>query len=570
MNRNNEGMAETLTKMTRQCSGQPVKKKSFKERNPDLDMDDLERNPHIPQDVLAVLSGALTLDNADEEEALENAALEQAEAAVTNAQDVIMSDIESLLDYGDERKKKKKGQKKRGKFGSGDENSSDSDEDFVLGSSRKRGPRGPRPSRAKVGPKKPRDKQTPEEMKLKKRLYSQKKREEQRLARMLAQMEQQNSDGSLIENLQNFPVKRGPKSEAEKLLLEKQRLAPKVESVKRVLALDQKPNESMKWNSAKEFQTSFAGPVNPDVLAAFKALDSSISLTPIIVKKEESSSNQYPVPNRILEPVIPKIEIQELHPLTQVQGAITSSKWYSMPTSSPALATDLSNVSSPSRNSPANSNQVAQSSMKAGLNPTVLNKVPSSVPNSSVHHTVVVPPPPLVQVNVPPKPLFPNTPQVPSAKCIDFISAFNDFIKKESFPMQVNKAAKANVKPMNYGGGVSKPVAIPVSKKPVKSRPKSSKPKPSKVTPNNQYNPPTPFPSTTQYAAPTSTPLIQQQPKIHNFTLSQNGQQQIYQNQTTYDLNYRTEYMNHPQNSNSHHQMEAPTSTQQHSLAVQR
>lgn len=68
INRNNPVVQEVLSKMNRQCN--PTMghtKKSFKERNPDLDMDDIERNPHIPDDVRAVLSGALTLENADEE-----------------------------------------------------------------------------------------------------------------------------------------------------------------------------------------------------------------------------------------------------------------------------------------------------------------------------------------------------------------------------------------------------------------------------------------------------------------------------------------------------------------------
>jgi len=53
--------------MKKQCN--PIlgnKKKSFKERNPDLDMDEIQNNPNIPDDVKAVLNGALTLDVEDE------------------------------------------------------------------------------------------------------------------------------------------------------------------------------------------------------------------------------------------------------------------------------------------------------------------------------------------------------------------------------------------------------------------------------------------------------------------------------------------------------------------------
>lgn len=70
---NGEGIGEA-PEMNRKCnpslgSGAPVKK-SFRERYPDLDLDDLEQNRHIPQSVMEVLTGALTLEHDEEEELL--------------------------------------------------------------------------------------------------------------------------------------------------------------------------------------------------------------------------------------------------------------------------------------------------------------------------------------------------------------------------------------------------------------------------------------------------------------------------------------------------------------------
>ncbi|GAB0099576.1 hypothetical protein DMENIID0001_154600 [Sergentomyia squamirostris] len=66
-NRNNPAVAEALTKMNRQCNPIGDKKKSFKERNPDLDIEDIQQNPSVPKDIKATLSGAMTLENPDDE-----------------------------------------------------------------------------------------------------------------------------------------------------------------------------------------------------------------------------------------------------------------------------------------------------------------------------------------------------------------------------------------------------------------------------------------------------------------------------------------------------------------------
>lgn len=56
-------------RMKKQCN--PTKTKSFKERNPDLDLDEIQQNPNIPDDIKAVLKeSVLTLDAEEEEPAV--------------------------------------------------------------------------------------------------------------------------------------------------------------------------------------------------------------------------------------------------------------------------------------------------------------------------------------------------------------------------------------------------------------------------------------------------------------------------------------------------------------------
>lgn len=53
-----------LRRMKKQCN--PTKAKSFKERNPDLDLDEIQQNPNVPDDVKAMLKeSVLTLDTGD-------------------------------------------------------------------------------------------------------------------------------------------------------------------------------------------------------------------------------------------------------------------------------------------------------------------------------------------------------------------------------------------------------------------------------------------------------------------------------------------------------------------------
>lgn len=58
-----------LQRMKKQCN--PTKTKSFKERNPDLDLDEIQQNPNIPDDIKAVLKeSVLTLEAEEEEPAI--------------------------------------------------------------------------------------------------------------------------------------------------------------------------------------------------------------------------------------------------------------------------------------------------------------------------------------------------------------------------------------------------------------------------------------------------------------------------------------------------------------------
>lgn len=70
-------MPETvLQTLKKQCN--PLLKKSFKERNPDVDMDEIQNNPNVPEDVKAAITGAmsLALDDDEAEETCDATAVE--------------------------------------------------------------------------------------------------------------------------------------------------------------------------------------------------------------------------------------------------------------------------------------------------------------------------------------------------------------------------------------------------------------------------------------------------------------------------------------------------------------
>lgn len=98
-----------MQSLKKQCN--PTMTKSFKERNPDLDMDEIQNNPNIPDDIKAALSGAV-LDTGEEE---------MAEGELTDAVGVSDTSVEALLfekyddlfmDESDEERKKSRKSKK--------------------------------------------------------------------------------------------------------------------------------------------------------------------------------------------------------------------------------------------------------------------------------------------------------------------------------------------------------------------------------------------------------------------------------------------------------------------------
>lgn len=89
-------------------------KKSFKERNPDVDMDEIQNNPNVPDDVKAAISGALTL-TPEEEEPLSEEGEEPVESAAHGENFLESYDNDFLMDLSeeDERVSTKKSRRKR-------------------------------------------------------------------------------------------------------------------------------------------------------------------------------------------------------------------------------------------------------------------------------------------------------------------------------------------------------------------------------------------------------------------------------------------------------------------------
>ncbi|XP_030375716.1 probable lysine-specific demethylase 4B isoform X6 [Scaptodrosophila lebanonensis] len=84
-------------KMKKQCN--PTKAKSFKERNPDLDLDEIQQNPNVPDDVKAMLKeSALTLDASE----LEGENEYQNEDAMSLQSPADLKTRQELLEYIDD------------------------------------------------------------------------------------------------------------------------------------------------------------------------------------------------------------------------------------------------------------------------------------------------------------------------------------------------------------------------------------------------------------------------------------------------------------------------------------
>lgn len=67
INFSNVGVSEPVIQSLKKKCNPSLKTKSFKERNPDLDMEEIQNNPNIPDDIKAVLSGSV-LDEAEVDE----------------------------------------------------------------------------------------------------------------------------------------------------------------------------------------------------------------------------------------------------------------------------------------------------------------------------------------------------------------------------------------------------------------------------------------------------------------------------------------------------------------------
>ncbi|XP_055838906.1 putative uncharacterized protein DDB_G0291608 isoform X2 [Episyrphus balteatus] len=95
--KNGDVPVQLFQRMKKHCN--PTKKKSFKERNPDLDLDEIQSNPNIPDDVKAVLKeSVLTLDMDEDEEV--PAILEP--ASISSQSPAILKTKKELLDYIDD------------------------------------------------------------------------------------------------------------------------------------------------------------------------------------------------------------------------------------------------------------------------------------------------------------------------------------------------------------------------------------------------------------------------------------------------------------------------------------
>lgn len=86
-----------LQTLKKQCN--PTMKKSFKERNPDVDMDEIQNNPNVPEDVKAAITGAFSL-TLDDDEAVESENGEIELPIITESLESFDDDY--IMDFADE------------------------------------------------------------------------------------------------------------------------------------------------------------------------------------------------------------------------------------------------------------------------------------------------------------------------------------------------------------------------------------------------------------------------------------------------------------------------------------
>ncbi|TDG43300.1 hypothetical protein AWZ03_010272 [Drosophila navojoa] len=99
-------------KMKKQCN--PTKAKSFKERNPDLDLDEIQQNPNVPDDVKAMLKeSVLTLNEEETEYTPEDTMSLQSPADFKTKQELLEYMDDGTEDDDEEEDFKRRKQKRR-------------------------------------------------------------------------------------------------------------------------------------------------------------------------------------------------------------------------------------------------------------------------------------------------------------------------------------------------------------------------------------------------------------------------------------------------------------------------
>lgn len=111
LNKNNSVSDRIIETLKKKCN--PTMKKSFKERNPDVDMDEIQNNPNVPDDVKAAISGALTLTPEDELEESEGNEEEPALIPTNGKNFLDVYDNDLLFDMSDDELSYRKSRRKR-------------------------------------------------------------------------------------------------------------------------------------------------------------------------------------------------------------------------------------------------------------------------------------------------------------------------------------------------------------------------------------------------------------------------------------------------------------------------
>lgn len=76
-------------------------KKTFKERNPDIDMDEIQNNPNVPEDVKAAISGAFLLSADDDDEEAGDSDNEHEPPGLPIVDELETFDEDCIMDYAD-------------------------------------------------------------------------------------------------------------------------------------------------------------------------------------------------------------------------------------------------------------------------------------------------------------------------------------------------------------------------------------------------------------------------------------------------------------------------------------